>query len=130
LRDTLGSEISTKKRQTNWQTDVVQADYLEKVQEKYTLLSDFIKDRVQIIISNSWFDSTYFENLPNKIQKLLYILNILYWIEINEIKELRKKWVWARVIANYLNTNLESFFESNNISLRIFPKDVQAILNS
>ena len=129
LRDYSGSEIAIRKRKANWHTDKMRAVNVANVAKKYKLLENYFKGKVHSIISNSGFNLDHFENLPNKIKKILYILKLFYWIGKKEIIEINEQWVWPRVIANFLNKSFKTFFEKNDIVFLVYPKDIDAVKN-
>lgn len=130
LRDNLWTDISKKKR--NFEEQIKNAREIndENNRKKYEILKNFFERRIEAIINIKIeeFDKKWFENL-NKTWKILYILYFFYWINRNEILNLRKSEIWSRVISTFINQNIENLLKKLNIDLIIYPKDIQWILN-
>ena len=129
LRDNSWSIVTTKKKQWGRQIIVARGINDEKNREKYILLQEYISSKVNNILSNT-FDSEFYNWLRNKTEKILYLVWLSIWINQDDIVLLSEKHgIWARVMANFLNTEISIFLANHNINLsKITPMDITRIV--
>ena len=128
LRKTSWSYRTSTKKKENKQSVKPREALLEKYEKKYNILKNYIKNKVNNLIYNN-FDINIYKKFELKIDKILYILWITLWINEHDILYINKTLkIWAIIIQNTLNEQIENFIHKYNLNIRILHKDIYNII--